>query len=249
MNAARAVLFLSASMLTLVGVALAAAQTVPPTPTPAVANLLCRGEQKGEQTVPVGGGTRVSLPSGTFDTYLAPPTGDSPWFEVCHVESGGSRIRIELYTCREIARDVRQPEGSAVLDRILQSCSAPPTPIPWTFCGESIPNRSFTTAQGPRDLIIDGRIIVKLASGSFELSYEERSGNGVRLCNPVEQYSVTLSFSDCSELSAAAVELEDIDTARAIGRTCILLATASPTTSPTAIQPPSVGDAGLALRN
>ncbi len=241
LRTAHLLLCLLAGLFALAIIAVATAQTPQPSPAEPFAARICRGEQPGQQTVRVGGETRVSLPAGTFDTYLAPPTSDDPWFEVCHVESGGSRIRIELYTCRELDREVRQPEGDAVLDRILQSCTAPPTPVPLTFCGDL--NRTTAEVQGPRDLTIDGRITVTLPAGIFELSYGG-SRDQVKLCNLAVEYWLILSAVDCTQLFGRALTPKDEDTAHTIGRTC-RLGNAAATVSTTGIQPPSVGDAGV----
>jgi hypothetical protein len=212
--------------------------------------VLCPGGTPGERPVAVARAT-VILPPGEYGLLIQPPHGPT-LLTICHVGSGGSSVTLDYQTCMEVGREVREPTGATILDRIVASCQVPPLEE-HSFCGDADDPRSYSVIENGGEVLIDGRIYVTLPPDRFELRYDEGSpitgphppgtrSQAVDICNREMNYFVELSLVDCGRQAWSQGKLDSDEILNAIAGSCRL--TGSPS-SAAIIQPPSVGHAGL----
>ena len=176
---------------------------------------------------------------------IIPPPGTGGTGEanllLCHKESGGF-LNLNATTCVENSREASSAEAGAIVDAIVASCRIAPTPTPSPVCPSGEP------VAGGQTVTVEDSIQVALPAGDFIMLV---TGDLAVICNPVQDYSVSLQLSNCRQANIPPPDSEDLEEPDAIVESCTLLhperpvPAFTPLTEAMTITPPSTGDAGL----
>ena len=207
-------------------------------PTPEPPGQLCTGiESSGGETL-IGGNVEITLPPGNYARTIAPPTDPALAFSICHDETGAT-VTISGSTCEELRREADSPQGHAVLDAIVASCTVLPTPTPE-------PLEPFSCAEGASvsgEIDVADSIHVTLPDGEFILTADADVAN---FCNAGEEYNLAIGLQTCTPATVLPPGHPLLQVQSQIS--CYLLhpPTAEPAAAGVTIIPPQTGSAGLA---